>query len=139
MRTERVERLRVSCARVRTEELKARASARYHGRSWWPKLLFAKGGDYNVWDGAGKIGEGAEHHRGFAGDDGLAGEAEEMAEALVVGDVRVHDEDEEGEEDIEEEADPGSRQFLRSRGRSRGCMCHSSRKKTTASSLIAPE
>ena len=44
---------------------------------------------------------------GFAGDDGLAGEAEEMAEALVVGDVRVHDEDEEGEEDIKEEADPG--------------------------------
>ena len=44
----------------------------------------------------------------------VAGEAEEMAEALVVGDVRVHDEDEEGEEGIEEEADPGSRQFLRS-------------------------
>ena len=54
-----------------------------------------------------KTREGAEHHRGFAGDDGLAGEAEEMAEALIVGDVRVHDEDEEGEEDIKEEADPG--------------------------------
>ena len=55
-------------------------------------------------NGAEKTGEGAEHHRGFACDDRLAGEAEEMSEALVVGDVRVHDEDEEGEEDIKEES-----------------------------------
>jgi hypothetical protein len=98
--------LRVSCASVRTEELKAQASTRYHGRSWWPELLFVKGGYYNVWNGAGKTGEGAQRHRGFSGDDGLTGEAEEMPKALIVGDVRVHDEDEEGEEDIEEEADP---------------------------------
>ena len=49
------------------------------------------------------MGEGVEHHRGFAGHRGSRGDAE----GLIVGDVRVHDKDEEGVEDIKEEADPG--------------------------------
>ena len=50
--------------------------------------------------------------------------------------ARVH---EAGEEDVEEELDPGSNGRLRGRGRRGRRGRRSSRKKTTASSLIAPE
>ncbi|XBI90408.1 hypothetical protein VPH35_028039 [Triticum aestivum] len=101
--------LRVSCARVQTEELKARDSARYHGRSRWPELLFVKGGDYNVWDGAGKTGEGAEHHHG-----GSAGVVQGRGWPWPAG--RRADRGD-GEEDVEEEVDPGLNGRLRGRGR----------------------